>query len=159
MTYVMLIYLSPQQYNGETLIIPCEIAIKSVIPAIKATIAKQLVDKYGLKQGQVAELLGISQSAVSKYTRHVRGRMIKIEEIEEVKPLINEMVSILIEKRQKRIEFLQTFCKTCLLIRRMGLMCEFCRKTEPRITAEECKFCLSQDYIYHGKTPNTNVER
>ena len=148
MTYVILIYLSPLHYNGETLIIPCEIAVKSVIPSIKAAIAKELVEKYGLKQSQAAELLGISQSAVSKYTRHVRGRMIKIENVEEIKPLIDEMVSILIERKQKRIEFLQIFCQTCLLIRKTGLMCEFCRKTEPKITTEECKFCLSQDCFY-----------
>ena len=144
MTYVMLICFSPLQYNGENLIIPCEIAVKSVIPAIKAAIAKQLVEKYGLNQNQVAQLLGISQSAVSKYTRHLRGRMIKIEEVEEVKSLINEMVDLLLKKKQKRTDFLQMFCQTCLLVRKTGLMCEFCRKTEPKITTEECKFCLSQ---------------
>jgi len=134
------------------LIIPCEIAVKSVIPAIKAAIVKQLINQYNLKQNQVAELLGISQSAVSKYIRQVRGYTIKMENIKEIQPLINKMTNILIEKRDKRMEFLQIFCQTCLLIRRMGLMCDFCRKTEPKLTAEECKFCLSQNCFYN-KTP------
>ena len=148
MTYVILIYLSLPPYNGETLILPCEIAVKSVIPAIKAAIAKQLVNQYNLKQSQVAELLGISQSAVSKYTRQVRGHIIKTEGIGEIQPLINEMINILVEKRDKRTEFLQIFCQTCLTIRKMGLMCGFCQKTEPKVTAEECKFCLPQDCCY-----------
>lgn len=143
MTYVMLIYLSPLEYKGETLILPCEIAVKSVIPAIKAAIARQLVERHGLKQKQAAQLLGISQSAVSKYTRHVRGRIIKIEEVEEVRSLINEMVELILDRRQKRADFLGMFCQTCLLVRRAGLMCEFCRKTEHMITAKQCEFCLS----------------
>jgi predicted transcriptional regulator len=125
------------------LIIPCEIAVKSVIPAVKALIAKQLVEKHGLKQEKVAEILGISQSAVSKYARKVRGYAIKIEGIEEIEPLIEKMVSLLEEGNYQRREFLKTFCKTCITIRKTGLMCQFCRKTEPKIAIEECDFCLA----------------
>ena len=69
------------------MILPCEVAVKSVIPAIKATLAKQLVEIYQMKQKQAAEILGITQSAVSKYTRNVRGNMIKIEKVEYISPV------------------------------------------------------------------------
>jgi predicted transcriptional regulator len=125
------------------LIVPCEIAVKSVIPAVKALIAKQLVEKHGLKQEKVAEILGISQSAVSKYTRKIRGYAIKIDGIEEIEPLIEEMVGLLEEGTHQRREFLKTFCQTCVVIRKTGIMCQFCQKTEPEVTIEQCCFCLN----------------
>ncbi|MGQ9506763.1 MAG: transcriptional regulator [Candidatus Bathycorpusculaceae bacterium] len=129
------------------MIIPCEIAVKSVIPAVKALIAKQLVEKHGLKQEKVAELLGISQSAVSKYTRKVRGYAIKIDSIEEIEPLIEKMVCLLENGTCHRRQFLKIFCQTCMVVRKTGIMCQLCQKTEPKITLQECDFCLnSQQY-------------
>jgi predicted transcriptional regulator len=125
------------------LILPCEIAVKSVIPAIKAVIAKELVETHSLKQIQVAEILGISQSAVSKYTKQVRGHVIEIDNIKEIQPLINSMITLLTDGPPKRAEFLNLFCQTCATIRKKGLMCQFCTKTDPRIKTEECSFCLN----------------
>ncbi|MDH5374992.1 MAG: helix-turn-helix domain-containing protein [Candidatus Bathyarchaeota archaeon] len=125
------------------MIIPCEIAVKSVIPAIKAAITKELVEKYSLRQNQVAEALGISQSAVSKYTRQVRGHVIEIGDIEEIQPLINNMINLLINGNPRRAEFLSLFCQTCMTIRKKVLMCQFCQKTDPKIEIEECGFCLT----------------
>jgi predicted transcriptional regulator len=123
------------------LILPCEIAVKSVIPAIKATLAKELVETYSLTQNQAAEILGISQSAVSKYTKQVRGHVIEIDDIEEIRPLINSMINLLVKENLKRAEFLKLFCKICMEIRAKGLMCKFCQKTDPKIKMEECGFC------------------
>lgn len=125
------------------LILPCEIAVKSVIPAIKATMAKELVRTHGLKQDQVAEILGVSQSAVSKYTRQVRGHVIKIDNVEGIQPLINNMINLLVNGSSKRAEFLGLFCQICIIIRKNGLMCPFCQKTDPKIKLEGCGFCLT----------------
>jgi hypothetical protein len=132
--------------NGETiLIVPCEIAVKSVIPAVKALMAKELVEKRGLRQDEVAQLLGISQSAVSKYTRKVRGYVIKVDDIEEIEPLIHEMIGILVSGTYRRGAFLRCFCQTCVLIRKTSLMCQFCQKADPNIKIEECGFCLKSN--------------
>jgi predicted transcriptional regulator len=125
------------------LIIPCEISSKSIIPAIKALMAEELVERHGLNQSQVAELLGISQSAVSKYTRKVRGHTIRIDHIEEIRPHIDSMITILVNGSPKRTELLKYFCQTCLTIRRKGPMCQFCQKADPKIKIEECDFCFS----------------
>jgi predicted transcriptional regulator len=103
--------------------------------------AKELVETHGMKQDQAAELLGISQSAVSKYTRKVRGYVIKIDNIEEVEPLIDKMISLLKNDTYQRAEFLTFFCQTCIVIRKKGLMCQLCQKTDPKIKIEECNFC------------------
>jgi hypothetical protein len=125
------------------LIVPCEIAVKSAVPAVKALLAKELVEKHGLKQDEVAEILGMSQSAVSKYTRKVRGYVIKVNGIDEIEPLIDKMIGVLISETPQREEFLRFFCQTCMTIRKKGLMCQFCQKTDPKIKVEECSFCIT----------------
>lgn len=126
----------------KTLIIPCEIAVKSVIPAVKALMAKELVEN-GLKQDEVAAVLGISQSAVSKYARKVRGNVIKVDDVKEIQPLIEKMIDLLQSRTYQRREFLETFCQACIVIRKTGLVCQFCQKAEPKI--KECGFCLASD--------------
>jgi predicted transcriptional regulator len=125
------------------LILPCEIAVKSVVPAIKATLATELVQTYGFKQDRVAEILGISQSAVSKYTRQVRGHLIEVGNMREIKPLITDMIKLLEDGNSKRTEFLGLFCQTCRIIREKGLMCQFCQKMDPTINTTMCDFCLN----------------
>ena len=125
------------------LILPCEIAVKSVIPAIRAALAKELVETYSLKQDQVAEILGVSQSAVSKYTRQVRGHVIEIDKTEGLQPHMKNMIKLLVNGSSKRTEFLALFCQMCIIVRENGLMCPFCQKTDPRIRLEDCGFCLT----------------
>ena len=128
---------------------PCEIASKTVIPAIKATIAIELVERHRLKQNHIAQILGISQSAVSKYTRGVRGHIVRIESTSKIQPLIANMVNLLLEENTDKTDFLKLFCQTCSTIRQEGLMCQFCQRTEPKAIKEECRFCFDFDPPSH----------
>lgn len=125
------------------LILPCEVAVKSVIPAIKALVAQELVTEHRLKQNQVAEILGISQSAVSKYSRKIRGYVVRIDDIEEIQPLVANMIDLVMNGNYQRSEFLQLFCQACIAVRKTSIMCDFCRKSSPNLKIEECGFCTN----------------
>ena len=118
--------------------------MKSVIPAVKALMAKELVEKHNLRQDEVAELLGISQSAVSKYTNKVRGYVINVAEVQHVQPFIDKMIILLVKGDYQRREFLGLFCQACAAVRSTNLMCQFCRKANSHIETEACGFCLSR---------------
>ena len=124
------------------MICPCEVATKSVIPALRALVSKELVSN-GLKQDEIATLLGISQSAISKYSRQVRGRALEIENVVELKPIINEITLLLTDENASRVEILRKFCAACGLIRKKGLMCELCRRSDASLETEQCVFCMS----------------
>ena len=55
------------------MLLPSEIEAKSLIPAIRAILAKKLIKEYDLKEEIVAKVLGITQAAVSNYLRGTRG--------------------------------------------------------------------------------------
>src|ERR1035437_8501598 len=107
----------------ENLILPCEVGVKTVLPAVKAIMARSIVEKHGLNEKQTADLLGLSQSAVSRYIGRERGNLLNIEGTTEALSLIDQMVTHLITEPDNKTEILKLFCQTCQTIREKGLMC------------------------------------
>jgi hypothetical protein len=144
MTYVIFIYVSPKnRINGEKLLIPCEVAVKTVLPSIRALMAKTLLEKHEMKEKQVAEILGLSQSAVSKYAKKVRGTTIAIENVAEVQTLADQIITFLIYEPDQKTQILKLFCQTCKIIREKGLMCQLCQKNAYKNWTETCAVCRS----------------
>jgi predicted transcriptional regulator len=123
--------------------LPCEVGVKTVLPAIKALMARDIVEKHGMKEKQVAEILGLSQSAISRYTTKDRGNIITLENEPEVQKLISQMTTFLIYEPHKKKEILELFCATCETIRKKGLMCQLCKERMHKKWAESCTFCNS----------------
>lgn len=122
--------------------LPCEVAVKSVVPAIRALLAKELTETYGMKQREAANLLGITQTAVSKYTHHVRGRVLSIEKEEEVKMLIVKTAASLANGDLDRTALALKICGMCKFARKKRLMCELCKQADPTLEKEQCRLCL-----------------
>ena len=59
--------------------LPCEVGVKTVIPAIRALLAIKLVEQHGMNEKQTAMLLGLSQSAISRYKTKNRGHILQID--------------------------------------------------------------------------------
>jgi predicted transcriptional regulator len=108
---------------------------------VKAIMARQIVEKHGLNEQQTAELLGLSQSAVSRYISKERGNLLDINGSTEVLALVEQMVTSLIKDPSNKTEVLTLFCQICTAIREKGLMCPFCQKEMPTEWAENCVFC------------------
>ena len=123
------------------LIIPCEIASKSVIPALRAMVARELIEEYGLKQEQVAARLGVTQAAVSKYRHQVRGEAVQLESAPEVRTISKSIASML-SANPNPIAVSQKLCQACTDIRALGLMCETCHKVDPAWDVEHCTICF-----------------
>ncbi|HUK85960.1 MAG TPA: hypothetical protein VLU95_08860 [Candidatus Acidoferrum sp.] len=123
------------------MLLPCEVGVKTVLPAVKAIMARQIIEKHGLNEQQTAELLGLSQSAVSRYVGRERGNLLEIEGSTEILALISQMVTSIIKEPENKTEILNLFCQTCTAIREKGLMCPFCQKEMTQAWAEKCLFC------------------
>jgi predicted transcriptional regulator len=111
-----------------------------VLPAVKAIMARSILEKHGLNEKQTADLLGLSQSAVSRYVGRERGNLLTIEDTDIV-ALIDQMVTHLIKQPDNKTNLLKLFCQTCTAIREKGLMCTRCQKEMPQAWAEKCFIC------------------
>jgi hypothetical protein len=126
--------------------------VKSVVPAIRALLARELTETYGMKQEKAASLLGITQTAVSKYLHHVRGRVLSIEGEKEVNTLIIKTAASLANGNLDRPTLALQICNTCNLIRKKRLMCKLCKRADPTLNIKQCKLCFISSCGYLSRT-------
>ena len=124
------------------MLLPCEVAVKTLIPVIKALVAKDLTETHKLKQADIARLLGSTQPAISQYLRGVRGKSLSLdgEEIEEV---IHKISGALARGDAKRQDIMRDFCRACITSRKEGLICDLHRRFETDLDPDTCQLCKS----------------
>ena len=123
------------------MVLPCEVAVKSVVPAIRSAIARELTQSHGLKQKDVAQLLGITQTAVSKYTSHSRGAVLQVEKVKSTQLVLKETIESLANGQMSKYELVAKLCLICDIIRQEGLMCKLCALSDPEIDKQQCIVC------------------
>jgi predicted transcriptional regulator len=123
------------------MILPEELASKSVIPAIRALIVKRLVDEHGMTQQEAAKLLGITQPAVSKYLHHKRGAAIRLNGIREIDQATNEIANLVSSKKAKPLDVMSRIETACEYVRKNRYMCDLHKRLEPGFDVNSCHVC------------------
>ncbi|MCS7114151.1 MAG: hypothetical protein RMJ15_04685 [Nitrososphaerota archaeon] len=126
------------------MLIPCEVAVKSLLPPTRAALANALINKRGFKQVEAAKLLEISQPAISLYNRKMRGKALNLESDKEIKALIEQLADSIAEKRLSREEFILKFCEICKTARAKGLLCQMHKTLDPKLAIEKCNLCKKE---------------
>jgi predicted transcriptional regulator len=106
-------------------------------------IAKKLVTEYKLKQTQAAELLRVSQPAISHYNRKTRGKAIDLKNDEDVEKQVEDIARSLAGGRPTREDLIQKYCKICRTIRSKGVVCKLHKALDQTTDTEACELCLS----------------
>jgi predicted transcriptional regulator len=123
------------------MILPEELASKSVIPAIRALIVKRLVEERGMTQQEAAKLLGVIQPAVSKYLHQKRGAAIKLNGIKEIDRATDEIAEMVTTQKAQPIEVMSKIEAACDYVRRNRYMCDLHKKLEPSMDIDSCHIC------------------
>jgi len=106
---------------------PCEWRVRELIPVIRASMAKILVEKYGYSIYQASKVMGVTPAAVSNYLTMKRSRANIVREIlsdKDSSRLLDEFVKKVIAGELEVGEAL------CALCRRLA-NCEAVRKIMP----------------------------
>jgi predicted transcriptional regulator len=97
---------------------PCQKIVWDLVPAIRASLAIELVNK-GQSQAASAKLLGIAPSAVSQYISGKRGYRVEFQG--ETKELIEKLAQDLIDN--KADDFVVRMCEICVSARGIESKC------------------------------------
>jgi predicted transcriptional regulator len=122
--------------------VPCEVAVKCVLPVVRAMIAKELTETHQLKQAEAAGLLGVSQPAISLYHRRIRGKAINLDHDQDVQKIVTYAAESLAKNHFSHSQLSETYCKVCRTVRAKGLLCELHKAFDPSISIEECELCF-----------------
>ena len=116
-------------------------------------VARELMIEYGMKQDLVAERLGVTQAAISKYRQQVRGAAVQLESSQEVRNMTQDIAAT-VAQDPNPIEVSKKLCQACTDIRALGLMCETCRKVDESWDVEHCTICFG----HHGCTESISID-
>ncbi|HJS83239.1 MAG TPA: transcriptional regulator [Nitrososphaera sp.] len=126
------------------MLLPSEIEAKSLIPAVRAILAKKLIREYSLKEEDVAKVLGITQAAVSNYVRGTRGDVeliTKLESVREVMRMIDDIAKDLSTNKAYTPSTLAKFVGLCNYMRYTLIICDVHHSMESNIDEQICEQC------------------
>ncbi|TSA17085.1 MAG: transcriptional regulator [Nitrosopumilales archaeon] len=126
------------------MLLPAEIETKTLIPAIRAILAKKLIEEHHIREEEVSKLLGVTQAAISNYVRGTRGDPVlinKLLEIKEVSEMINDICSNLSSNMAYTPASLSKFIGLCNYIKSSLLICDIHHNLETNIDEAICKEC------------------
>jgi predicted transcriptional regulator len=104
-------------------------------------VAKKLMTKHNLKQAEAARLLGVSQPAISLYSRKMRGKAINLESDRQIEKLMENLANSLAEGNLSHRDFISRFCEICRTVRAKGLLCKMHKAFDSSIDIEKCELC------------------
>jgi len=126
------------------MLLPSEIESKLLIPAVRAILSKDLAIEKGLKEEEVARMLGITQAAVSNYLRGTRGDnelISKLMSLSEIMSMIKEISDDLSTNRAYTAKTLSKFIALCNYMRYSLIICDAHHSLERNIDEKVCEQC------------------
>ena len=126
------------------MLLPAEIESKSLIPALRAILAKDLANKYHIREDEISKMLGVTQAAISNYIRGTRGDPKLIEKLLEDKQvaiMLDDISDSLSSDKAYTPSSLSKFIGLCNYIKSSLLICDIHHNLETNIDDEICKEC------------------
>jgi predicted transcriptional regulator len=118
----------------------CEVIVTTILPAVRSIITRELLSNYHLTQKQAADLLGLTQPAISQYYRESRGFKIKlIEKQPKIMKMIDNLTRDIVVKGITPKEIQSRFCSICKTVRESKTICHLHEGIYPSIApCSEC---------------------
>ena len=115
-----------RQKNG--LLLPCEHAVKAVIPSIRASIARVLVEDFNLSRYSAAKVLRTTPAAITNYLENRRGdRYVDtIMGSPQLRSLVVKSAQVLLsinerEDKEAYKEYQRAICMVCSRVNEVAL--------------------------------------
>lgn len=128
------------------MLLPAEIESKTLIPALRAILAKKLSREHNIREDEISKMLGVTQAAVSNYIRGIRGDPQLIEKLlleKQIEQMINELCNNLASNMAYTPASLSKFIGLCNYIKSSLLICDIHHNLESNIDEKICKECES----------------
>ena len=126
------------------MLLPAEIESKTLIPALRAIIAKSLAEKYEVREEVISKMLGVTQAAISNYIRGTRGNPELIKKLlaeKQVSEMVHDICDNLASDKAYTPSSLSKFIGLCNYIKSTLLIFDIHHNLESDIDEQVCKEC------------------
>ena len=106
---------------------PCEVVVRSVLPAFRSLVARRLIENYNFSQVAAAKKLGTTQASVSHYLYSKRGeKMVKqLDDSPSVRKIVDEIAEGIATDKTSPLDAMLHFCELCGALRSGDLICDW----------------------------------
>ncbi len=126
------------------MLLPAEIESKTMIPALRAILAKKLAGQHKIRDDDISKILGVTQAAVSNYIRGTRGDpklILQLSSQKQIVEMIDEISENLASNKAYTPASLSKFIGICNYIKTSLLICDIHHNLESDIDEAICKEC------------------
>ena len=126
------------------MLLPAEIESKTLIPVLRAIIAKSLAEKHQVREEIISKMLGVTQAAISNYIRGTRGDpelIKKLLEEKQISEMVDDICDNLASDKAYTPSSLSKFIGLCNYIKSSLLICDIHHNLESDIDEAICKEC------------------
>ena len=126
------------------MLLPAEIESKTLIPALRAILAKKLAEFHKIREDEISKMLGVTQAAISNYIRGTRGDPNLIKKLlseEQVAKMLDDLSENLASDMAYTPSSLSKFIGLCNYIKSSLLICDIHHNLESDIDEKICKEC------------------
>lgn len=101
----------------------CEYVTSEVLPGVRALIAKKMIEDHGITQSKAADLLDMTQPAISHYIRDLRGMKVSpLKEHPELMEMIDSIAKRIMSGEVSPKQTGKEFCSVCRFMQKHGLL-------------------------------------
>jgi len=117
--------------------------VRSVLPAFRSLVARNLIENFNFSQVAAAKKLGTTQASISHYIYSKRGeKMVKqLEASSSVKAIVKEIAEGIAADKTTSFDAMLQFCKLCEALRSGDLICDWHK--DCLMVPESCNVCPS----------------
>ena len=120
-------------------VLPQEIEVRYIIPAIRGKLAHMFIEEMKVSQKEAAKLLGLTEAAISQYVHGKRGNEVVFSE--SVLEEIRKSAKIIVKEKGDRRKLLGEIYRICQLATVKQILCDMHRKQSKGL--ETCTICFN----------------
>jgi uncharacterized protein len=119
---------------------PCEIVVRSILPAFRSLVARSLIEKCNFSQVAAAKKLGTTQASISHYLSSKRGEKMvkKLEASPSIRAIADEIAEGIAAEKVSPLDAMLQFCKLCEALRSGDIICDWHKSN---LVPETCNVC------------------
>jgi len=117
-----------------------EVAARYVYPAVRRRIV-EILRSMGLSQREIARLLHVTQSAVSRYLSMERGKSLDLSRYRDVDSYLRKLALEIASKHPDEYCIHALLVKATLIVLARGYACRIHAEIDPSIDPKRCKVC------------------
>ncbi|MEM3673685.1 MAG: transcriptional regulator [Candidatus Bathyarchaeia archaeon] len=128
---------------------PCVVVVKYLLPAIRALVMKELVEKHGMRKIDVSEKMELTPAAITQYIKGERGSFAvnQLTRSEKTMEMISKLAENIARADVPTEKVMEELCEICMAIRSEGMICDLHSKDLPTLKEREgkCATCQPHD--------------